>query len=63
MLVLTRRVGQTLVIGENITVTIIKLKGRQIRIGISAPDSVSIHRVEVAERIHRELRGKHLLPS
>jgi carbon storage regulator len=51
MLILSRRVGETLRIGSNITVTVVGLKGNSIRIGISAPTSVSVHREELYERI------------
>ena len=51
MLILTRRVGETLKIGDDIDVTVLGIKGGQIRIGISAPDNVSIHREEIYQRI------------
>ena len=54
MLILTRRVGETLVIGGNITVTILKARGKQIRVGVSAPGTVEVHRGEVFDRIQRE---------
>jgi carbon storage regulator len=54
MLILTRRTGETLVIGESITVTVLETRGNQVRIGIEAPKHVSVHRQEVAERIARE---------
>ena len=54
MLILTRRVGEKLIIGEDVTVTILSLKGNQIRIGIDAPRSVKVHREEVYERIRKE---------
>ena len=54
MLVLTRRIGETLVIGGNVTVTILGVKGSQIRIGITAPSEVSIHREEIYLRILKE---------
>jgi carbon storage regulator len=54
MLILTRRVGQTVVIGDNVTVAIIGVKGSQIRIGISAPKDVTVHRKEIYERIRHE---------
>jgi carbon storage regulator CsrA len=54
MLILTRRVGEKLIIGEDVTVTILSLKGNQIRIGIDAPRSVKVHRQEVYERIQKE---------
>jgi carbon storage regulator len=51
MLILSRRVGETLVIGENIKLTVLAAKGGQVRIGIDAPKDVSVHRAEVFERI------------
>jgi carbon storage regulator len=54
MLILTRRVGETVVIGGNVTVAIIGVKGSQIRIGINAPKDVSVHREEIYERIRHE---------
>jgi carbon storage regulator len=54
MLILTRRVGETVIVGNDVAVTIVSVKGNQIRIGISAPKNVSIHREEIYERIRRE---------
>lgn len=54
MLILTRRVGETLMIGDEITVTVLSIKGNQIRIGINAPKTVSIHREEIYQRIKAE---------
>lgn len=54
MLILTRRVGETLTIGENVTVTVLGIKGTQIRLGIKAPRDVAVHREEIYERIQRE---------
>jgi len=54
MLILTRRVGEKLIIGEDVTVTILSLKGNQIRIGIDAPREIKVHRQEVYERIRKE---------
>jgi carbon storage regulator len=51
MLILTRRVGETVMIGDNVSVAIIGLKGSQIRIGITAPKDVAVHRREIYERI------------
>ena len=54
MLILTRRVGETLMIGDEVTVTVLGVKGNQVRVGVNAPKSVSVHREEIYERIQRE---------
>jgi carbon storage regulator len=54
MLILTRRVGETLMIGNNVTVTVLGVKGNQVRIGVNAPKDVAVHREEIFERIKRE---------
>ena len=54
MLILTRRVGETLMVGDDVTVTIIGVKANQVRIGVSAPKNVAVHRQEIYERIQRE---------
>jgi carbon storage regulator len=54
MLILTRRVGETVMIGDNVAVVIIGVKGTQIRIGIDAPKNVAVHRKEIYERIRDE---------
>jgi carbon storage regulator len=57
MLILTRRTGETVMIGNDVTLTVLGVKGNQVRIGINAPKSVPVHREEIYERIKRELQG------
>ncbi|MCW8964258.1 MAG: carbon storage regulator CsrA [Gammaproteobacteria bacterium] len=54
MLILTRRVGETLMIGDNVSVTVLRVKGNQVRLGVNAPKDVSIHREEIFEKIQQE---------
>jgi carbon storage regulator len=54
MLILTRRVGETLMIGNDVTVTVLGVKGNQVRIGVNAPKDVAVHREEIFDRIKRE---------
>jgi carbon storage regulator len=54
MLILTRRVGETVMIGNDVTVTVLGVKGNQVRVGVNAPKEVAVHREEIYERIKRE---------
>ena len=54
MLILTRRIGETLMIGNEVTVTVLAVKGNQVRIGVNAPKEVSVHREEIYVRINQE---------
>jgi len=68
MLILTRRVGETVMIGNDVTFTIMGVKGNQVRVGINAPKDVAVHREEIYERIQRDAkieaaeRDRHLAP-
>jgi carbon storage regulator len=54
MLILTRRVGETIMIGDNVTITVLGVKGNQVRLGVNAPKEVSVHREEIYIRIQNE---------
>lgn len=58
MLILTRRTGESVMIGDDVTLTVLGVKGNQVRIGINAPRTVEVHREEIYERIKREQRGE-----
>ena len=57
MLILTRRVGETVTIGDEVTVTVLGVKGNQVRLGVQAPRTVAVHREEIHNRIKREQSG------
>ena len=57
MLILTRRVGETVVIGNNVDVTVLGVKGNQVRLGVKAPKEIAVHREEIYQRICREQNG------
>ena len=57
MLILTRRVGETVMIGDEVTITVLGVKGNQVRVGINAPKDIAVHRKEVYERIKHEQQG------
>ncbi len=54
MLILTRRVGETLMVGDDVTVTVLGVKGNQVRIGVNAPKDVEVHREEIYRRVLQE---------
>lgn len=57
MLILTRRVGEAVMIGDDVSITVLGVKGNQVRLGITAPKSTAVHREEIYERIKREQAG------
>ena len=63
MLILTRRIGETLIIGDDVNITVLGVKGNQVRLGINAPKDVSVHREEIYLRIQQEKQGGDVDPS
>ena len=57
MLILTRRIGETLMVGDDVTITVLGVKGNQVRIGVNAPKDVAVHREEIYQRIQNEKAG------
>ncbi|MCB1671749.1 MAG: carbon storage regulator CsrA [Gammaproteobacteria bacterium] len=57
MLILTRRIGETLMVGDDVTITVLGVKGNQVRIGVNAPKDVAVHREEIYQRIQKERTG------
>ena len=58
MLILTRRAGETVMVGNDVTITVLGVKGNQVRIGINAPKDIAVHREEIYERIQNEKAAK-----
>jgi carbon storage regulator len=59
MLILTRRIGETLMVGDDVTVTVLGVKGNQVRLGVNAPKEIAVHREEIYQRIQREKEKGH----
>ncbi|MGH8603865.1 MAG: carbon storage regulator CsrA [Gammaproteobacteria bacterium] len=64
MLILTRRVGESLMIGDDVSITVLGIKGNQVRLGVNAPKEISVHREEIYQRIQQEkARAQEEVPS
>ena len=61
MLILTRRISETLVIGDDVTITVLAIKGNQVRLGIEAPDNVAVHREEIYKKIYGKLPDRKII--
>jgi carbon storage regulator len=63
MLILSRRVGESVIIGEDISITVLRVKGNQVRLGVNAPKSIAVQREEISERIKPEVVGAAGMPA
>ncbi len=63
MLILTRRIGETVVIGDDVNITVLGVKGNQVRLGVNAPKDVSVHREEIYQKIQFEKQSEGVSPE